>query len=200
MRLPLLALGVAVLAALGCGDSDGTGSSCAATVRWNQTLYVGLSIRAPQGAVLGRGVVPACTPDEHDQRVTIRRVANVPPALAVAREEEPPGQSAVYLAPGFFRVLADHPLHRRPVRPRRCSARFRLTGTVVRTPTSSVVPLQIDGRRLPASVVTSTDIIGFRRAGHPYLQRRDLVMVRGRRCDLPAYDRAYVADVVTPAD
>jgi hypothetical protein len=49
-------------------------------------------------------------------------------------------------------------------------------------------------------VVTHTRIIGFRRAGHPYLQRRDLVDVRGRRCDLPDYHRAYVADVVTPAD
>jgi hypothetical protein len=49
-------------------------------------------------------------------------------------------------------------------------------------------------------VVTSTEIIGFRRAGHPYLQRRDLLDVRGRRCDLPNEDRAYVADVVRPAD
>jgi hypothetical protein len=71
---------------------------------------------------------------------------------------------------------------------------------VLRTPRTDVVPLQVDGRQLSASVVTNTRIIGFRRAGHAYLQRRDLVNVRGRRCDLPDWDRAYVADVVTPAD
>jgi hypothetical protein len=62
------------------------------------------------------------------------------------------------------------------------------------------VLLLVDGRDLFANVVPSTEIIGFRRAGHPYLQRRDLVDVRGRRCDLPDYDRAHVADVVTPAN
>jgi hypothetical protein len=60
--------------------------------------------------------------------------------------------------------------------------------------------LLVDGRRLSTNVVTNTEIVGFRRAGQPYLQRRDLVDVRGRRCDLPDYHRAYVPDVVTPAD
>jgi hypothetical protein len=157
-------------------------------------------MKAPQAGVLGQGVVPACAPGAEDQQVTIRRVANVPPALAVAREGEPPGKNTVYLAPGFFLVLADHPLHRHAVRPRGCSGRFRHMGTVLRTPTSNVVPLLVDGQRMSASVVTSTEIVGFRRAGHPFLQRRDLVDIRGRRCDLPEYDRAYVADVVRPTD
>jgi hypothetical protein len=78
--------------------------------------------------------------------------------------------------------------------------RFRLTGTVLRTPSTSAVPLRVGGRELYPVVVTNTKIIGFRRAGYPYLQRRDLVDVRGRRCDLLDYARAYVADVVTPAE
>jgi hypothetical protein len=202
-----LALGVASLLALGCGESGRTGSSCVAAVRWNQTLYLGHALKAPHGDVLGRGVVPACTPDDEDAQVTIRRVTKVPPALAVAREGEPPGFHRVYLAPGFFPILADHPLHRALARqarglegPRRCSGRFRLRGTVLRTPIADGVPLRVGGRELSVNVVTDTDIIGFRRAGHPYLQRRDLVDVRGRRCDLPDYDQAYVADVVRPAD
>lgn len=159
------------------------------------------------GDALGPGVVPACTPDDDDQQVIIRRVANVPPALAVAHEGEPPGFHRVYLAPGFFPVLASHPLHSQLVGkardlpgPRRCSGRFRLTGPVLRTPTHSTVRLRVGGRELSVNVVTGTQIVGFRRAGHPYLQRRDLVAVRGRRCDLPDWDRAYVADVVSPAD
>jgi hypothetical protein len=207
VRVPLLTLGLATLVALGCGDSGGTGSSCVASVKWNQTRYLGVALKAPPGDVLGRGVVPACTPEDDDQQVTIRRVANVPPALAVAREGEPPGMHRVYLAPGFFPVLDGHPLRRLLVGatpdlpgPRRCSGRFRLAGTVLRTPTSDGVRLRVGGRELSANVVTSTEIIGFRRARHPYLQRRDLVDVRGRRCNLPDYERAYVADVVTPAD
>jgi hypothetical protein len=193
--------------AFGCGESDRPGSSCVASVRWNQTLYRGQAMKAPHGGVAGRGVPPACTPDDDDQLVTIRRVANVPPALAVAREGEPPGRDIVYLAPGFFPVLDGHPLRRLLAGatqdlpgPRRCSGRFHLRGTVLRTPTSDGVSLLVDGQRLSTNVVADTEIIGFRRAGHPYLQRRDLVDVRGRRCDLPDYHRAYVADVVTPAD
>ena len=49
-------------------------------------------------------------------------------------------------------------------------------------------------------MVTNTEIVGFRRAGHPYLQRRDLVDVRGRRCAFEEHSRAHVADVVTPAE
>jgi hypothetical protein len=162
-------------------------------------------MKVPPGSVLGRGVVPSCTADDDDQPVTIRRVVNVPPALAVAREGVP-GKNSVYLAPGFFPILADHPLHRLLVRrarglvrPRRCFARFRLTGTVQRTPINNSVPLRVGRRELSIQVVAGTEIIGFRRAGYPYLQRRDLVDVRGRRCDLLDFHRVYVADVVAPA-
>jgi hypothetical protein len=199
VRVPLVILGVASLVALGCGDSGGTNSSCAAAVRWNQTVYLGSSRTTAPGGLLGEGVIPACTRGDEDQRATIRRLPNVPPALAVTREE-PPGTNRVYFAPGFFPVLDDHPLHRRVVRPHGCSRSFRIAGTVLRTPSTSAVPLRVSGRELSPVVVTNTEIIGFRRAGYPYLQRRDLVEVRGRRCDLPDYHRAFVADVVTPAE
>lgn len=199
-------LGVAGLVAFGCGDSDGADSSCISSVRWNHTVYLGHAMKAPQGGVLGRGVVPACTPDGDDEQVTIRRIANVQPALAVAREGEPPGRNVIYLAPGFFPLLADHPLHRALTRqarglprPRRCSGRFRLAGAVLRTPTTDGVSLLAGGHRLSLNVVSTTRITGFLRAGHPYLQRRDLVDVRGRRCNLPDHYRAHVADVVKPA-
>jgi hypothetical protein len=163
-------------------------------------------MKVRHGSVLGRGVVPACTADDDDQPVTIRRVANVPPALAVARERVP-GKNSVYLASGFFPVLADHPLHRLPVgrargleRPHRCSGRFRHMGAVLRTPINSGVPLRVGRRELSVQVVTGTEIIGFRRAGYPYLQRRDRVDVRGRRCDLGSFARVYVADAVAPAE
>jgi hypothetical protein len=163
-------------------------------------------MKVPHGSVLGRGVLPACTADDDDQPVTIRRVAHVPPALAVAREGVP-GKNSVYLAPGFFPVLADHPLHRLLVRrarglerPRRCSGRYRVTGTVLRTPINNGVPLRVGSSELSVQIVTGTEIIGFRRAGYPYLQRRDLVDVRGRRCDLGGFERVYVADIVAPAE
>ena len=70
---------------------------------------------------------------------------------------------------------------------------------MLRTPINNSVRLRVGGRELSVQVVTGTEIIGFRRAGYPYLQRRDLVDVRGLRCDLLDYPRPYVADVVTPA-
>jgi hypothetical protein len=60
--------------------------------------------------------------------------------------------------------------------------------------------LLVDTDQQSVNVVTNAEIVGFRRAGYAYLQRRDLVDVRGRRCDLPDHDRAYVADLVTPAN
>lgn len=101
-HVSLLTLTVASLVAIGCGDSRGTDSSCAAAVTWNQTLYLGVAMKAPRGGVLGRGVVPACTPGDAGRQVTVRRVATVPPALAVAREGEPRGKRTIYFAPGFF--------------------------------------------------------------------------------------------------
>jgi hypothetical protein len=194
-----LIFGIASLVVLGCGGSSGEDSSCISTVRWNQTFYYGLAMKVAHGAVLGRGTALPCTPDGEDQQVIIRRVPNVPPALAVVRGGAP-GKRTVNLAPGFFPVLPDHPLHRGAVRPRRCSGRFRLTGTVLHTPTTNAIPMRVGGRELSPHVVTSTEIVGFRRAGHPYLQRRDLVDVRGRRCDVLDFHRLYVVDVVTPAD
>jgi hypothetical protein len=206
VRAVLVILAVAAVAAAGCAESRGSSSSCAAVVRWNQSFYRGHAMKVRHGDVLGRGVVPACTTDDEDQEVTVRRVANVPPALAVAREDVP-ASASIYLAPGFFPVLADHPLHRALVRqahglprPRRCAERFRVTGTVLETPTTDGVSLGTGGRRASVSVVATTRVIGFRRAGYAYLQRRDLVEVRGRRCDLPDSGRAYVADVIAPAD
>jgi hypothetical protein len=205
VRAFLIVLGLATIVAVGCGQSDGTGSSCAAAVRWNQTLYFGHALKAARGGVLGRGVVPACEADGEDQRVTIRRVANVPAALAVALDGVP-GPAGTYLAPGFFPILADHPLHRALERqagslprPRGCSARFRLAGTVLRTPLTDGVSLASAGRKLSVTVVPNTRIVGFRRAGYAYLQRRDLVEVVGRRCDLPDSEDAYLADVIAPA-
>jgi hypothetical protein len=161
-------------------------------------------MRVRHGDVLGRGVVRPCTAE--DQEVTVRRVANVPPALAIARDDVP-ASASIYLAPGFFPVLPDHPLHRALVRqahglprPRRCEERFRLTGTVLQTPLTDGVRVGRRGRRTSVSVVATTKIVGFRRAGYAYLQRRDLVEVRGRRCDLVDSARAYVADVIAPAD
>jgi hypothetical protein len=205
VRAVLVFLAVAAAATAGCAQSGGPGTSCAAAVRWNQSYYWGNAMKVRYGAVLGRGVVRACTSDDGVQEVTVRRVANVPPALAVARDDVP-ASASIYLASGFFPVLADHPLHRALVRqahglprPRRCTERFRLSGTVLRTPLNEAVPLGRGGRSTSVHVVATTKIIGFRRAGYAYLQRRDLVTVSGRRCDLPDSGRAYVADVIAPA-
>jgi hypothetical protein len=70
---------------------------------------------------------------------------------------------------------------------------------VLRTPINDGVAVRVGGGELSVQVVTGTKIIGFRRAGYPYLRRRDLVDVRGRRWDLLDYARPYVADVLTPA-
>jgi hypothetical protein len=57
-----LILGVASLVVLGCDQSEETGSSCAATVRWNQTLYIGHTMKAPLGGALGRVSYPLVPP------------------------------------------------------------------------------------------------------------------------------------------
>ena len=102
-------------------------------------------------------------------------------AVAVAGDHD-----TVFLADGFFPELASHPVHaaiqRRSgplIRPRRCRSRFERTGTV-----TAVRPLLLrsGGDNVAIALYADTRITGFLRAGEPYLQVGDRIIVRGRVC------------------
>jgi hypothetical protein len=197
-------LGVAALSLAACGGGQAreTGGSCAESLRFNGERYLGTALRLPHGSRVGGGVVPACRADDEDQEVEVVRIDGVPPAVAVTFKGAPADQ--VFLAPGFFTALPSNPLHSEfdrgafP-RPRRCSGSFSGSGVVARTPTTNDVAVRIDGREIVPRVHLETRIVGFRRAGEPYLQRGDFVRIRGRRCEVPESENGLVVDSIRPA-
>jgi hypothetical protein len=186
-------LASASLAIAGCGPpSDGSqGEDCAsgsyaAAVRFHGTLYTGLAL--PEGRHvsvaqrLGTGSGP-CDPD-----VTVRAIAGVPPAAAVAVvAPDETKTEEVFLAPGFLPALASHPLHAAifDVRRRwttelrrRCERSITLSGVV--EPPGASPRVLVDGRIVIIDGHTSYH--GPRHAGLPYLRGGERLTVRGRAC------------------
>jgi hypothetical protein len=194
--LALVAAFTASGCALGSTREAGRSSSCASAVRWNGQVYFGNELAMPAGPRVGTGTIPPCESGDAARRVALNRLRGVNPtvALAVAGNHD-----SVFLAEGFFPQLASHPVHeairRRSgplLRPRRCRSRFELTGTV-----TAVQPLLVrsGGDSVAIELYADTLITGFLRAGEPYLQVGDRILVRGRVCA----ERTMFGDRIRPA-
>ena len=195
----ILATASLTLLALGAFGSGSAHASCAPAVRWHQVTYLGMGGPAEglalpaAGAALSGGVVPGCndtvvtgldgrplSPTEPDTAVDLRRVRNVPAALAVMTTGPYGG---LYLAPGYLPQLASHPLHRlfRPNAGRGCGSATRLTGTVSGQP-ASALGVRAGSRLLDVLVQRRTAVRAPLRAGQPRLRNGDRVRLSGRAC------------------
>ena len=181
-------LAAASVAIAGCGShKEGCANgSYAAAVRFHGILYTGLALPEGRhvgvGGRLGTGSGP-CDPD-----VTVRAIAGVPPAAAVAVVA--PGETKtaeVFLAPGFLPALASHPLHAAifDVRRRwttelrrRCERPITISGVVA--PPGGSPRMLVAGRIV--IIDGHTNYHGPRHAGLPYLRGGEQLTVRGRAC------------------
>jgi hypothetical protein len=200
-RCAVLLAVVAALNAGGCTLDGSTreparSSSCASAVQWNGNIYFGNALAMPHGRRLGTGTIPPCESGATAQRVSLNRLRGVNPTVALAVVGD---QDTVFLAEGFFPQLASHPVHQAirrrsgPLpRPRRCRSRFERTGTV-----TAVRPLLLrsEGDSVAIELYADTRIRGFLRAGVPYLQVGDRIIVRGRVCA----GRTMFGDRIGPA-
>ena len=196
-------LTAAAVTVAACGASSSSGrteeggavaASCAASLAWKGQSYVGVSNAhglPATGAVLSaKAVDPPCNDtdgsDAQARRVTVRRIGDVDPALALRTSPDDP---TIYLVQGVFTSLPGHPLHRafyrsasQPHRSgdgRRCSVAGRVDG---RWPDGFGV---VAAGRGSASVTVDagTRIVGgARRAGQPFLAQGAVVRVSARRC------------------
>jgi hypothetical protein len=184
-RLSLIVLCLAMTA---CGSEEvGESGSCAAAVVWNDTVYFGGRFPPPHpaaGAPLEGGRQPGCNdsggPFEADRAVSLRRVGDIPPEVALYVDGE---SGAVYTNPGAFIELPVHPLHDNyfggPRRPRRSARghRCRIDG---RAMLSSSLFLRTSTGEQNVVVDARTRITGFDHAGMPILATGDLLRIHGR--------------------
>jgi hypothetical protein len=142
-----LAALVVVLVACGGGGTTGGGGSCADAVRVHGEWLIGHTTTALRGPLpaLGarvRAEVPPCSdtngPPDASRTTTLRRLAGVAPAIALARAAGR-GTRILYLGDGYLPALPSHPLHRafygtdtRPVATRglRCRGAAAQTGRI----------------------------------------------------------------------
>jgi hypothetical protein len=180
----------------GDGREAGSTQSCASAVEWNGNVYFGNALAMPRGPRVGTGTVPSCESGDAPRRVSLDRVRGINPSVAVAVAGD---RDTVFLAEGFFPELASHPVHsaiqrrRGPLPgPRRCRRRFEETGTV-----TAVRPVQVRSRRGTVAIALHADtrVTGFLRAGEPYLQSGDRIVVHGRICA----EQTRFADRIDPA-
>jgi hypothetical protein len=186
---PAVLVAAASLALAGCGSTAAdrcANGAYAAAVRFHGVLYRGRLLDAGRkvgvGRRLGTGVYP-CNPE-----VTVKALAGVPPAAAVAVPA--PGETEtdeVYLAPGFLTALASYPLHAALYDVRRrwtsdlrphCRRPVALHGVL--DPKSSE-PRLLVGRKI-VMIDGHTRYRGPHRAGLPYLRGGEHIRVRGRAC------------------
>jgi hypothetical protein len=180
------ALAILLVLAAGCGDqaAQGEAGACADGIVWHDTFYLGSKLpghpRLQTAAPLDGGVRPACNdsngePPGEDRPADLWRLEGIAPAIAVSGSEIP---WLVYLNPGAFLQLPQHPLHanyydspRRPVRHLRGEP-CTIDGRV-----ESLSALFVSGRSI--IVDARTQITGFDRAGMPILHEGDAVRIRG---------------------
>jgi hypothetical protein len=196
---------VAVL--LSGARTEDSGASCAATARWGGTLYIGSALtrdgKLQLGGRLGRARIPACIdtdpppPDERDRFDPIRRIRGVPPALGFYDTLT----RTIFRAQGYFASLPSHPLHdllfagsEDDRRGARCRRPVRRRGRVTEITLGSGFLLRSKGARMQLQVSERSQIHGFERHGHPYLQAGDRISVLVQRCILR--DRTAVRDAV----
>jgi uncharacterized protein DUF6281 len=210
---------VAALVASGILTTVALGTSCAVTVRWDDTVYESLPADyavLEAGAALGRAEIPhcdvggRCAPPE--ETVAAFEIPGIPREVAILA---PGYDGSPFLAPGTFPELPDHPLHEAvyglPTRPSYradCGAAFVFEGTV-----TQVSPLRVepagevpggltetteDGEHVLLQVDSGTTIEGFDRNGVATLAEGDEIRVRARACTSGEL-AGPLADSVEPA-
>jgi hypothetical protein len=220
---PATRAAVAVTGALtltGVLASVALGDSCAVAVRWNDVVYEGRPARyttPERGASLGEGEIPhcgtggRCTPPEEE--VGVFSLTGVPVDVAIAA----PGLEAeprVFLAPGTFPTLPDHPLHEAifgsPAKPnyrRRCAEQFGFRGEVtqasgtLRIRSADPVPEQLvedDDGQVWLELDVESQIEGFDRNGIATIVEGERIAVSARMCEVHGEPAFPVADVIRP--
>jgi hypothetical protein len=185
-------------------------------VRWNDVLYVGVTSdeALERGPRLGEGEIPDCTAGGRcappEARTAVFAVAGVDPEIALAAREGE-ASAEIFLAPGTFPALPDHPLHEAifgsPTRPnyrQQCGEPLRFAGEVtqawfnLRVRVADVVPEQVptDEEQVWVELDVETRIEGFDRNGVAAIAEGEEVTVTGRMCEGEL--SGPLADVVRP--
>lgn len=203
---------VGALALSGILASAALGDSCATAVRWNDVVYTGQTYRfavLERGRRLGEAEVPSCTggacaPPE--QTTPVFAIEGVPTAVAIVDTDS---STSVYVAPGTFPQLPDHPLHDAlyglPTRPDHrsdCGLPFELVGSVSGADFNLRIEVDdadgpgagLEGEETALELDVESRIVGFDRDGIPTLGPGDRVRVTLRYCriaeaDWPLVDR-----------
>jgi hypothetical protein len=184
-RLSLIVLCLAMTA---CGNEEvGENGACASAVVWNDTAYFGGDMpppHPPAGPPLDGGRSPGCNdsggPFERDRAVSLRRVGDIPPEVAVYVDGD---TGTVYTNPGAFIELPAHPLHDNffggPRDPRRHARgdRCQIDGQALVAPS---LFLRTPSGERNVVVDVRTRIEGFDHAGMPILETDDLLRIHGR--------------------
>jgi hypothetical protein len=177
---------IAVLALTGCGsDETGEGGACAAAPVHDGMLYRGTSIDAGTGFRSGELIeagfsLPGCNDGggpEPDRSTTVFAVRGVSPELAVIDD------ASLYVNTGYSAELPSHPLHEvlqeGSSKSRKGGSPCTIDGRVLETFSSRWMQTQ-RGRTMSVAVDVHTRIVGFDRAGLPYLEEDDAIRVHGR--------------------
>jgi hypothetical protein len=200
---------VALVAATGLLVGVSSDASCADMIEWKGVRYEAANL---EGAIhfltrVGKANVPSCIDEDGagcsvsrgatDER-SVYRLPGVEPAVAVGARG--PFGRTMYLAPGYFLQLPDHPLHirvygssRRPNEQARwqCGAAIDLVGRVVnQTPgLGRTFNVRFEGDRVERQygwtalfVDAYTTIRGFDRGGLPYIEEGDRLRATVREC------------------
>jgi hypothetical protein len=207
------------LALTGVLASVAFGDSCPVAVRWKDVVYEGHVARyaAPtRGASLGEGKIPhcgtggRCAPPEEE--VGVFSLTGVPVDVAIAA----PGLEAeplIFLAPGTFPALPDHPLHEaifgspaRPIYRQRCGEPFRLVGEVtqatfslrIRAPEEVPEELETVEDQFWLELDAQTRVEGFDRNGVATIVEGQRIAVSARMCEGHGEPVGPLADVISP--
>jgi hypothetical protein len=179
---------VVVLGLAGCGaeGDTGEGGACAAALVRDGMFYLGTGVDAGRGVRSGELIehgfeIPGCNDGggfEPNRPTTVFAIRGVSPELAVIDDV------SLYVNTGYFTELRDHPLHdvlhgsrdepRRDTLGSPCTVEGRVLDTTWDT--------RVETARRDVDVVVraGTEIEGLDRAGHPYVQEGDALLIHGR--------------------
>jgi hypothetical protein len=210
----------ATLALTGVLASVALGDSCVEAVRWNDVLYVGVTTadaRLERGGRLGEGEIPDCTASGRcappEERTAVFAVTGVAPEIAIASPAWG-NESGIFLAPGTFPALPDHPLHEalygsaeKPNYRQQCGDPFTLRGEVTQTSlglrirAADPVPEQLeedeDGQ-VWLELDARSRAEGFDRNGVAMISVGEEVVATARLCEVQGEPTGPLVDVLRP--